>query len=105
MAFWREGADGVSVAVKVQPRSRRPGLQGRAPAVEGARSLCNERLRIGVTEAAEAGRANRAACATLAHALALPAAAVSVTAGATSRDKTLRVAGDAAAIVARLRAL
>jgi uncharacterized protein YggU (UPF0235/DUF167 family) len=99
MAFWREGADGVTVAVKVQPRSRRPGVQGVAPAVEG------ERLRIGVTAAAEAGRANRAACATLANALAMPVAAVSVAAGATSRDKVLRVTGDAAAIVARLRAL
>jgi len=99
MAFWREAAGGVSVAVKVQPRSRRPGLQGLAPAPGG------ERLRIGVTAAAEAGRANRAACNALARALAVPAAAVSVAAGATSRDKTLRVAGDAAAIVARLLAL
>lgn len=99
MAFWREAADGVNVAVKVQPRSRRPGLQGLAPAVGG------ERLRIGVAAPAEAGRANHAACATLASALAMPAGAVSVAAGATSRDKTLRVTGDAAAIVARLRAL
>jgi uncharacterized protein YggU (UPF0235/DUF167 family) len=99
MAFWREGADGVNVAVKVQPRSRRPGLQGRAPAADG------ERLRIGVTAPAEAGRANRAACATLASALDVPAGTVSVSVGATSRDKILHVAGDTAAIVARLRAL
>ena len=55
--------DGVAVAVKVQPKSRRPGLQGLAPSADG------ERLRIGVTEAAEDGRANRAACAALAGAL------------------------------------
>ncbi len=97
--FWRPAADGVSVAVKVQPKSRRPGVQGRAPAVEG------ERLRIGVSEAAEDGRANRAACATLARALDLPASAVAVVAGLTSRDKTLRVAGDPAAIGARLETL
>ena len=89
----------MSVAVKVQPKSRRPGVQGRAPAIDG------ERLRIGVTEAAEAGRANRAACATLAHALGLPARAVAVTSGATSHEKTLRVAGDPTTLGTRLEAL
>jgi len=97
--FWRVGADGVSVSVKVQPKSRRPGLQGRAPAADG------ERLRVGVTEAAEAGRANRAVCSLLADALAVPAGAVSVVAGAGSREKVLRVAGDPAVLVARLAAL
>jgi uncharacterized protein (TIGR00251 family) len=99
MAFWRASAGGVAVAVKVQPKSRRPGLQGRAPAVEG------ERLRIGVSEAAEDGRANRAACATLARALGVPASAVAVVAGQTSRDKTLRIEGDPAAIGPKLEAL
>ena len=99
MTFWRVTADGVSVAVKVQPKSRRPGLQGRIPALEG------ERLRIGVTDAAEDGRANRAACATLAAALHVPASQVSVLLGATSREKTLRVAGDPASISERLAAL
>ena len=74
-------------------------MQGRAPAVDG------ERLRIGVTEAAEDGRANRAACATLAGVLHMPASAVVVTAGATSREKTLRVEGDPAQIVAKLEML
>ena len=99
MTFWRPAADGVSVAVKVQPKSRRPGVQGRAPAVEG------ERLRIGVAEAAEDGRANRAACATLARALDLPASAVAVVAGMTSREKTLRIQGDPAALASMLEAL
>ena len=94
----------MSVAVKVQPKSRRPGVQGRVPAIDG------ERLRIGVTEAAEDGRANRAACATLADALGVPARQVparqvSVLLGAASREKTLRVAGDPAAIIPGLAAL
>ncbi len=97
--FWRPADGGVSVAVKVQPKSRRPGVQGRAPTADG------ERLRIGVAEAAEAGRANRAACAVLARALDLPTSAVAVTAGLTSREKTLRVAGDPAALATRLEAL
>src|SRR5690349_12191049 len=99
MAFWRVGQDGVSLAVKVQPRARRPGLRGRVPAADG------ERLRVGVTEAPEDGRANRALCATVARALDLPASAVEIIAGVTSRDKTLRVAGDPARIVARLETL
>ena len=57
MTFWRTTGEGVMVEVKVQPKSRRPGVQGRVPALEG------ERLRIGVSEAAEDGRANAAACA------------------------------------------
>lgn len=99
MGFWRPADGGVLVAVKVQPKSRRPGVQGRAPAVEG------ERLRIGVSEAAEDGRANRAACAVLADVLHLPASAVAVAQGATSRDKTLRVAGDPARIIEVLETL
>ena len=62
-------------------------------------------LRIGVSEAAEDGRANRAACALLADALDLPARAVAVTLGQTSREKTLHVAGDAAALAERLATL
>jgi uncharacterized protein YggU (UPF0235/DUF167 family) len=97
--FWRKLPDGVAVAVKVQPKSRRPGLQGVVPCADG------ERLRIGVTEAAEGGRANRAACAALANALGLPPSAVHLTLGATRREKTLHVAGDPAVLGAKLAAL
>jgi uncharacterized protein len=82
--------------VKVQPKSRRPGLGGTAPAANGAR------LRIGVTEAAEDGRANRAACATLARALGVPASTITVAAGATSREKLLHVVGDPSLLSAKL---
>jgi uncharacterized protein YggU (UPF0235/DUF167 family) len=99
MSFWRTAEGGVRVAVKVQPKSRRPGVGGRAPDVDG------ERLRIGVAEAAEDGRANRAACAALATALGVRQGDVSVALGATSRDKTLFVAGDAGVLAARLEAL
>ncbi len=97
--FWRELADGVAIAVKVTPRSRHPGLAGVAADAETAR------LRIGVREAAEDGRANRAACASLAAALGIPPGAVSVSAGATNRRKTLRVIGEPALLAARLAAL
>ena len=94
--YWRTLPDGVSVSVKVQPKSRRSGIQGRAVSAHGP---C---LRIGVNEAAEDGRANRAACAVLADALRVPTSAVAVTLGQTSRDKTLHVVGDASLLTARL---
>jgi uncharacterized protein YggU (UPF0235/DUF167 family) len=97
--FWHSLPDGVSVRVKVQPKSRRPGIQGRAVSRLG---LC---LRIGVAEAAEHGRANQAACAMLAAALRLPAAAVAVTVGQSSRDKVLHVAGDTAVLTAGLETM
>ena len=94
--FWHLTDDGARVAVKVQPKSRRPGLQGTAPAADGIR------LRIGVSEAPEDGRASRAACAVLAKALGQPASAVQVLTGASSREKTLHVAGDPILLAERL---
>ncbi len=99
LRFWRPDGTGVRVAVKVQPKSRRPGLQGCVPDLDGLR------LRIGVSEAAEDGRANRAACAALADAIGASRGSVVVAAGATSRQKTLHVAGDPADLAARLQAL
>ncbi|BDG70835.1 DUF167 domain-containing protein [Roseomonas fluvialis] len=99
MAFWRADASGVTVRVKVQPKARRPGLGGLKAAADGPR------LSLAVTEAPEDGRANRAACATLAAALGVAASAVEVAHGATSREKTLHVAGDAGLLGPRLEAL
>jgi uncharacterized protein YggU (UPF0235/DUF167 family) len=98
-AFWRASPDGVTVQVKVQPKSRRPGLQGIVESPDGPR------LRIAVCDAPEDGRATRAACAALARALAVPATTVRLIHGAASREKTLAIAGDPAALISRLAAL
>ena len=98
-AWWRAGPDGVTLRVKAQPRARRPGLGGLAPGPDGPR------LRLAVTEAAEDGRANRAACAAIGAALGIAASAVTVVQGAGSREKLLHVAGDPAALAPRLKAL
>jgi uncharacterized protein len=98
-AFWRALPDGVSVAVKVQPGSRHPGLHGTVPSADGLR------LRIAVTEPPEGGRASRAACNALAAALDVPASAVRVLAGAAAREKRLFVGGDADTLGQRLAAL
>ena len=84
------------VQVKAQPKSRRPGLQGLVPDVAGLR------LRIGVNDAAEDGRANRAVCALLAAALGVASGQVSVLQGATSRQKTLLAVGDPKQLAVRM---
>lgn len=97
--FWRRLPDGVSVAVKVQPKARRPGIQAVVDSADGPR------LRIAVNEAPEDGKANRAVCAALAQALDVPRSAVTVAAGATARDKRLTVQGDPDRLEQRLATL
>jgi uncharacterized protein len=97
--FWRIAGDAVAVAVKVQPRARRPGLRADVAGVDG------QLLAIAVREPAVDGRANRAACAALAVAVGVASSHVALAAGATSRRKTLLVIGDTAAIAARLASL
>jgi uncharacterized protein (TIGR00251 family) len=80
--------------VKVLPRARRPGLRG-LPADRAS-------LAVAVAEPPEDGRANRAVCEALAEALGRPVSAVAVARGATARLKTIRIAGDPAAMAARL---
>ncbi|MGG5810245.1 DUF167 domain-containing protein [Falsiroseomonas sp. CW058] len=84
----------MELRVKVQPRSRRPGLGGLSP--DGAA------LRVAVTEAPEDGRANRAVCAAVAGALRVAPSSVAVAQGAAARVKTLRIAGDPAALGAAI---
>ena len=98
-AFWRATDDGVTILVKVQPKSRRPGLQGTVGSADGAR------LRIGVTAAPEDGRANDAVCALMAQTLGVARSTVRVAVGATSREKRLHVMGDPATLASRLESL
>jgi uncharacterized protein YggU (UPF0235/DUF167 family) len=99
MSFWRAGEDGVTVQVKVHPRSRRPGVGGVQESASGPR------LRIAVAEAADGGKANRAVCCLLARVLDRPPTSVRIVAGAAQREKLLAVTGDQASLVARLRSL
>jgi uncharacterized protein YggU (UPF0235/DUF167 family) len=97
--YWHPLDDGVSVTVKVLPKSRRPGVQGQALYARGPG------LRIGVSEPPEDGLANKAVCAVLAKDLRVPASTVAVMLGQTSRDKTLHIAGDTSVLAARLATL
>ncbi len=98
-SFWRPLPDGASVAIKVQPRARRAGVQDVVDSADGPR------LRVAVNEPPEDGKANRAVCAALADALGVAKGAVTVAAGAASREKRLHVAGDPADLARRLAAL
>ena len=87
------------IAVKVQPKARRPGMQGTMQSADGPR------LKVGVSEAAEDGKANKAAGAILARALGVSPAAVSVVIGASNREKVIHVTGDPEILAAKFSSL
>jgi uncharacterized protein (TIGR00251 family) len=97
--FWRAETGALLIRVKVQPKSRRPGLEGLRPGADGPR------LRVAVAEAPEDGRANRAVCAALAAALGVPASLIEVSQGAAAREKTLRISGDPTLLIPRIEYL
>ncbi len=83
------------LAVQVQPAAKQTRLVG--PYGDG--------IKVQVAAAPEKGLANRALCRFLADLLAVPAAAVTVTAGDTGRRKRVRIDGlDAATLRQRLAA-
>ncbi len=94
-SFWRPIPGGISIAVKVQPKARRAGVQGTMQSADGLR------LRVGVSEAAEDGKANKAACTILARAFGVSSSAVSVVIGASNREKVIHVAGDPETLTAK----
>jgi uncharacterized protein YggU (UPF0235/DUF167 family) len=97
--FFRIRDGGVDLAVRLTPKSSRD-------AVEGVEAGGDQRLYIKarVRAAPEKGKANAALESLLAETLGLPASDVAVIGGATARLKTVRLAGDAAAIVKALAA-
>ncbi len=84
---------GVRFAIHVQPRSKRPGVDG----VHG------DALRVRVQAPPVEGAANEAVVAVLAEALGVPARAVRIAAGQSGRQKIVDVDGvDAAVAMSRL---
>jgi uncharacterized protein (TIGR00251 family) len=89
----REGPEGVTLRVRVQPRASRDAIGGER---EGA-------LLVRLCAPPVEGAANEALVRFLGKALGVAPSAVRVAAGARGRNKVLRVAGlDAAAVRARL---
>jgi hypothetical protein len=73
--------NGVELALHVQPGARRSGLVGQH----------GDRLKVTVSAPATDGRANAALIALLAEQLSLPRSALQLVAGASSREKRVRI--------------
>ena len=88
---------GVRVAVRLTPRARRNRVDGLAGEAGGGVAL-----KVAVTAAPEAGKANAALVELLARAWRVPKSSISVVRGATDRHKTLLVAGAPQALLDQL---
>jgi len=82
-----ETADGVTFAVKVQPRARRNAIVGEL----------GEALKVALTAPPVDGRANEACVEFFADSLRVSRSSVNIVSGQTSRNKVIRVTGITAA--------
>ncbi len=89
--------DGVRLAVRVTPRASAGRILGLAP--DGAGGVA---LKLAVTAAPEAGKANEAVLALLAREFRLKRRDLTLALGAASRSKLVHVAGDPAALAQQL---
>jgi len=83
MPLIRENADGVTFAVKVQPRAKKNAITGEL----------GDALKISLTAPPVEGRANEACFDFFAKLLKVPRSSVTIASGLTSRNKLIRVAG------------
>jgi len=90
-SFLRRSAVGVTVDLRVQPRARRTALDN-----------ANGALKAAVTAPPEDGKANDAVIALLAETWRLPKSSFDIVKGASTRTKTVRVAGEPAALADRI---
>ena len=91
--------DGVRIAVRLTPKAARDAVEGVRPAAGGS-----PRLAVKVTAAPDRGKANQALLRLLAETWRLPASRLALVAGATDRNKTVRLAGAPDALMAKLEA-
>lgn len=90
----------MTLFVRVTPNAGADRIEGSAPRDDGSSVL---RLRVAAVP--DRGKANAAAIALLGKALGVPRSAIRLVAGETARLKTLRIAGDAETLAAKLRVL
>ena len=96
---WLDPA-GVQLRCRVQPGAASDAIAGIV--VRPALSIPQPALKIRLSAPAIDGKANRALTALLARLLDRPKRAITITKGASSRDKIVTVAGSAAEIARRL---
>jgi uncharacterized protein len=87
--FTQDTPDGCTLRVRIHPGARKNAITG----------VHDSALKISLTTPPVEGRANEALIAFLAESLRLPKSRVALVSGATSRSKTLRIAGKSAAEV------
>ena len=88
---------GLRVAVRLTPKAARTGVKGMQPLADGRMAL-----KVTVTAAPEAGKANAALIKLLSRQWKLPKSDISITRGLTGRRKTVLVSGDPQELAARL---
>ena len=89
--------DGVRVVIRLSPRAKSDRLRGIAATAEGGRAI-----KVSVTAPAQDGRANEALLQLLSQMWRLRRGDLSLAAGAGSRSKIVRVAGDPHQLLAKL---
>ena len=94
---FREDPRGVLLHIRLTPKGGRDGFDGLATGADGKTAL-----QARVRAAPEDGAANAALVELLAKTLKVRKSAVELVAGVTARQKTLRISGEAADLVARL---
>jgi uncharacterized protein (TIGR00251 family) len=87
----------LRVAVRLTPKAARERIDGVATEADGRRVL-----KVAVTAVPEDGKANAALIKLLSKQWKVPKSAITITAGATDRRKTLFVSGDGEALRRRL---
>ena len=97
---WAAVAGGVALTVRLTPKGGRDAIDGVEQMADG-RAVLKARVRAAPSE----GEANEALIRLLAKTLGVPRRDVALTAGATARIKRLTIAGEAAALVAKLEKL
>lgn len=97
---FREEPGGVLLHIRLTPKGGRDGFDGLATGADGKIAL-----QARVRAVPEDGAANTALVGLLAKTLKLRKSAIELVAGATARQKTLRITGDAPDILARLEVL
>jgi uncharacterized protein (TIGR00251 family) len=98
--FWRVRDGGIDIHVRLTPRASKDAIESVEEKVD-VRTHLNARVRA----VPEKGAANAALEKLVASFMGVPASSVSVVAGATSRLKTVRIAGEARELSARLEKL
>jgi uncharacterized protein len=94
---WRAVADGLVLSVRLTPKGGRDEIDGTETLSDG-RPVLKARVRA----APEDGKANDALVKLVSKAAGVSRSSVSITAGHTSRVKTLTIAGDADGLAAAL---